>query len=74
MLFNFKDLHSMVPLGILNRVAILSTDKIGFTAKITTKTGKTTKALRFDFPFEVGALSAYIDENPDQLKPGDLEV
>lgn len=71
MLFNHKD-FLLVPKDIMERVRVLSSDRIGFVAKITTKTGKITKALRFDFPFKIEALSAYIDENPDQLKFGDL--
>lgn len=57
---------------IAKRLVISDKDTIGFMAVITTKTGKKTKPLRFDFSFNSEAFECFIDENPDQLKPEDL--
>jgi hypothetical protein len=66
MLYRFNDFFRL-PDGITDNVRLIHKDRIGFTAKIVTK------EQRFDFPFPSEALTAMINEHPDQLNEEDYE-
>lgn len=63
---NRKDLNSL-PIEILHLMVFIAYDQIGFDAQIynASKT-KLTEALRFDYPFDSEAITAYICEDPRQ--------